>query len=377
MKRMSREGMGELLPGMKKQVRGRHGGGGYRDLAREFLSKSAKKATHDKYKSVMKCFRSYVVAEGVNMEPFLAPSEDTGGFALSVMAMELFEGFAIYCVVGKGLKVSVAAQYGTNVRTCITNESGWDLKGMGDGKWGRLTRLFGQLKKDFPGEKRIRLPVLQQDLIRIRGQLNLRTHEDAMYWAVMLMSFFGVNRGGDVLPQTQSGFDPEDDARRCDVSMEGADLMLLDLRENTKTGGKAGDFGYKPYVRDPGNPLCPVTAFENYAALDRLRPGERAESTPLFRHGNGKCTSTSDLLKFLKNKLSAVGLNAAHYGVHSLRIGGATAALSCPDGDKYTVKVMGYWLGDTVRLYTRPTREMVVALQRQMMRTQHTRLVTE
>ena len=77
-----------------------------------------------------------------------------------------------------------------------------------------------------------------------------------------------------------------------------------------------------------------MTTFENYTTQDRLRAGEATEKALIFRHANGKCTSTADVLKFLYSKLSAIGLNAAHYGVHSLRIGGATAALSCPDGEK-------------------------------------------
>ena len=149
----------------------------------------------------------------------------------------------------------------------------------------------------------------------------------------------------------------------------GSAERTLDFKQVESTVGVLGDIAQ--VVLRGSTHLCGF-----YAAMREAR------------RGTGRVPITAWLRRNLRwwqrylhsgapNKLSAVGLNAAHYGVHSLRIGGATAALSCPDGYKYTVKVMGYWLGDTVRLYTRPTREMVVALQRQMMRTQHTRLVTE
>ena len=112
----------------------------------------------------------------------------------------------------------------------------------------------------------------------------------------------------------------------------------------------------------------------HYIILDPTNKGENRRRTPLFRHKNGKSVSTKDVVKFLKREVAAIGLDPDHYSGHSVRIGGATAALSCPSGDEYTVKVMGYWLGEAVRLYTRPTREMVTALQREMMRSRHTRV---
>jgi hypothetical protein len=353
----------------------RFGGGGYRDRAYDVLATTNKPGTVRTNQSALNAFRLYAIAEGVDLEAFrLAPSEGANLAAMSVRAMEIFEGFAVFMVEGRGTTIGTAKQYGRTVRTDISNETGWDLKAMGDSKWGRLTRLFAKLEKLHPGKTRIRKPILQQDLLRIRERLDLRQHEQAMCWAVLLMGFFGVNRGGDVLPQTQSGFDPECDACREDVSFEGDDLMLLDLRGNTKTGAKTNEFDFKPYVRDRGNPLCPVTAYMHYISLDPTNKGENRRRTPLFRHKNGKSVSTKDVVKFLKREVAAIGLDPDHYSGHSVRIGGATAALSCPSGDEYTVKVMGYWLGEAVRLYTRPTREMVTALQREMMRSRHTRV---
>ena len=182
----------------------RFGGGGYRDRAYDVLATTNKPGTVRTNQSALNAFRLYAIAEGVDLEAFrLAPSEGANLAAMSVRAMEIFEGFAVFMVEGRGTTIGTAKQYGRTVRTDISNETGWDLKATGDSKWGRLTRLFAKLKKLHPEKKkRIRKPILQQDLPRIRERLDLQQHEHAMYWAVLLMGFFGVNRGGDVLPQT-------------------------------------------------------------------------------------------------------------------------------------------------------------------------------
>ena len=56
----------------------------------------------------------------------------------------------------------------------------------------------------------------------------------------------------------------------------------------------------------------------------------------------------------------------SHYGTHSLRIGGATLAMACPGASEYSVKMLGYWAGDSVRLYTRPTQGAMVELSKHM-----------
>ena len=153
------------------------------------------------------------------------------------------------------------------------------------------------------------------------------------------MGLFGVNRGGDVLSQTQSGFDPKCDACREDVSFEGDDLMLLDLRGNTKTGAKTNEFDFKPYVRDSGNPLCPVTAYMHYISLDPTNKRENRRRTPLFRHKNGKERQHKGCGKFSQERS-----NGYRPGSRPLQRAQRAHWRSCSS----TVKVMGYWLGEAV-----------------------------
>ena len=125
-------------------------------------------------------------------------------------------------------------------------------------------------------------------------------------------------------------------------------------------------------IRDAGTPLCPVTALEDYLACDPLERGADPNSCPLFRHTYGTSLSGDDIHKLAKAAVNIIGMKPEHYGGHSLRIGGATAALACNSGDKYMVKVLGMWVGESVQLYTRSTMEMLSVLLLEMMRNKKT-----
>ena len=114
-------------------------------------------------------FRRELERRGSKLPEGYRPIPGANLVVMSVRAMEIFEGFAVFMVGGRGTTIGTAKQYGRTVRTDISNETGWDLKAMGDNKWGRLTRLFAKLEKLHPGKTRIRKPILQQDLLRIES----------------------------------------------------------------------------------------------------------------------------------------------------------------------------------------------------------------
>ena len=194
------------------------------------MAASKKKRTKEKGSSAMSTFKKYAIAEGVDLGALgFVPAGGASLVILSARAMAVFERFAMFVVEGMGNAVSTAQQYGNNVRTQVNQDTGIDVKlGM---DWPRLTRMWANLKNAYPQKKRVRKPLLQQDLLKIRANLDFSKREHTMYWAVLLLNFFGVNRGGDILPQTQKGFDPKCDGCRGDVAFESNELMMLDSRD--------------------------------------------------------------------------------------------------------------------------------------------------
>ena len=70
-----------------------------------------------------------------------------------------------------------------------------------------------------------------------------------------------------------------------------------------------------------------------------------------------------------------MGKDPKLFGAHSLRIGGATAAIAAPSGDEHICSVLGYWLTSVVREYTKPGVDSVVKVCREMMESEHTEVL--
>ena len=97
----------------------------------------------------------------------------------------------------------------------------------------------------------------------------------------------------------------------------------------------------------------------NMLAVDPHRASE-AETTPLFRvPSTNEPISYRCVLDTTKQLMRAVGENPDHFGVHSYRIGGATALFTA--GAKETViRTMGRWSSDMHRLYVRACYEQCI-----------------
>jgi len=77
-----------------------------------------------------------------------------------------------------------------------------------------------------------------------------------------------------------------------------------------------------------------------------------AKFTPLFRLRSGSPITIDMLRDWVKRLMQAIGLDPAHFGAHSLRIGSATA-LFAAGADPNIIRTMGRWSSDYYRLYVR------------------------
>ena len=357
----------------------------YRTSAKRFLTSSLRKRTKQQYNTAMKAFKEYMMLEGLDFGSLSWDPAMHDETTKCREAEDLFMGFLMYCVEERGVKVSSASSYKTNAMTQINTESGLDLRYGRD--WSRLRRLTARLKDHYGQTKRTRLPLVQQHLRKMwstidameAGQLYKSSKYEALrrmmtklgakqIKALLSTMFFGANRGRDVLPADQSSFDDTEDCTVSDVKWTSYGHALRIKR--TKTGVNE-EFKAKPYVRVDSSDICPAKAMEEY--LEEMRRDCRCaigeeKSTPLFVRRDGKTTTTSDLYALVKACTEAIGLDKSKYATHSLRIGGATAALACDLGNEYVCGVLGYWVqnSEAMRLYTRPTEENMIPLLREM-----------
>jgi hypothetical protein len=326
-------------------------------------------------RTALRAFKEYLLLEGLDLAPFIITNTaEVSLLDQSIRSETIFMGFAEYLVTYRRVQVDPTAKsYVRSVRSQLADRTGQDPALGHD--WRRLVRLFGRLQADYPSKRTKRNPILQQHLLKFRERMDMTDSTCKMYWALALLLFFGVSRKGDHLPESRIRFDPATDTTRSDLQARDADMYVVKVKQ-TKTRKEDLNFDGKPLVRDRGNPLCPVTALEDYLSVDPLQAADDPTTTPLFRHANGSAVSRADIHTFVKVMTKEIGLKPENYRGHSFRIGGATAALCCEAGDKYTVQVMGMWLGDSVGLYTRPTVAMIKVLLRQMMGSTET-VVTE
>ena len=106
------------------------------------------------------------------------------------------------------------------------------------------------------------------------------------------------------------------------------------------------------HVQVEGNPTCPVTAVERVQQLFPERaPGGTEQDLPLFLWANGAPIKRSYVRELLGTAAQKRGLPRKRVGVHSLRVGGATALWVGTQGNVPLVKRMGRWGSDAVERY--------------------------
>ena len=114
------------------------------------------------------------------------------------------------------------------------------------------------------------------------------------------------------------------------------------------------------YLPEGGSLLDPVAALRRLFAKDPV-PRHLWGETPLFRDSQtNACLTVHQLRTVLRAWLAAIGLPAAKYGAHSLRIGGATAFFES-DGQKLEIQTQGRWDSDAYLAYIRVARERALA----------------
>ena len=110
-----------------------------------------------------------------------------------------------------------------------------------------------------------------------------------------------------------------------------------------------------------GETFDAVWLLEQWLEL-RGRLGIAAEA-PLFCWPNGSGITVAELRVEVRAVMEAAGLDSSLFGAHSLRIGGATAALAA-GVQPALIRLMGRWSSDVYEIYTRMSLEAALAVGR-------------
>jgi hypothetical protein len=275
-------------------------------------------------------------------------------------AEQLLMDFAIWLATcrpsGKPVSAKSIGKYISEVRAWHLRTTRTHLTG--DLDYSAIQGLIRGLARELPQPaKQRRWGVRTQDLARaIRSHLSAPTASASMWAAMLSTAFCGLLRAAEAAVQEGEAFDPLVNLTREDISFKvdekGNEYMVLMVRPAKQYPGALKDVPL--LISAGGSLLDPVRAMKRMLELDPVPVHERA-STPLFRLGQAAIT-VAQVRSMVKVLMRAIGLDERRYGAHSLRIGGATAALAAGLSPA-TIRAAGRWSSDIYLIYCRISKE--------------------
>ena len=270
-----------------------------------------------------------------------------------------FELWLVYC---KPLGNSIAPK---TARKYISQVQGWHRRHPqggftigGEAPLFRLRALTKGLRRDRGDGKVLRRwGVRTQDLARaLETQLAGGSAVEQNWRAALTVAFCGLLRGGEFAMQDGEVFDSVRHLTRADVRFfwEGGVLHAGVMIRQLKTTRFAGK-DVEVVLRGGGRLFDPVAELKRLIDLDYV-PHDKRATTPLFRDANGEAFTVRSVRDMVKALMEAVGCDPDRFGAHSLRIGGATAALAAGVPPE-VIRAMGRWSSEVYQIYMRLSRE--------------------
>lgn len=265
--------------------------------------------------------------------------------------------------------VSVRRVSPETARKYVSTVQGWHERTTGVRLAGglRMARLAAMLKgvENAEGGKRprrLRRGVTPRALAEaMRRCLGGASAEEANWVAALSVGFCGLMRAKELGRGDARESDWTKDVTRADVNFVakgGVPCAVVRMRPCEK--GRMGVQGktVRVWLAGGGRFLDPVAALRRMFEVDTV-PQEEWARTPLFREHDGSAVTTRRVRAVVKGLMRAVGENAEEFGGHSLRIGGATAAMAAKVPPPY-IKAMGRWSSEIYEIYCRLSSEAVV-----------------
>jgi hypothetical protein len=186
---------------------------------------------------------------------------------------------------------------------------------------------------------------------------------NAINWrAALSVAFCALLRAAEFALEPKAVWNGELNLSRADVSfftdedgVRCAALMMRPCKNGKYLRGKS----CRVVLRGGGSLLDPVAELWRLVHEDPVPKSERA-STPLFRTRSGSagasCVTVAEVRSIIKEMMRALGEDERLFGAHSLRIGGASAALAAGVPPS-VIRLCGRWNSDLWEIYARISRE--------------------
>ena len=279
--------------------------------------------------------------------------------------------FAIWLVTcapsGQRISVKTASGYVGTVRRWHKRRFNYDIGGDLDLSNLRDT-LKGMRRQINAPAKRKRYGVRPQDLAKAKSKHFKPSASDSsaeaiekLNWdAALTTGFCGLMRAAEFSLQANEELDYDRALTRADLEFAQIDghkvaiVMMRPAKNGRHVRGKT-----VPVILRSGTILDPVKSLWDLVQGDPVPESEKA-TTPLFRTrlgGSAAPLRVPQVRAVIRALMSSIGLDPRLYGAHSLRIGGATAALAAGIHPAQ-IRLLGRWNSDLWEIYTRATLEL-------------------
>ena len=199
-----------------------------------------------------------------------------------------------------------------------------------------MLRALPLTMRHFPSQK---LPVTPEILDQICAVCDQIGATGIVLKVAFTLTYYGFLRQSNIAPASRTGFDPSRHTTRGDVTLSPPGLVVQ--LKWSKTHQAPGTPALVPIPSVPGQRTDPVAA---YTSMLRAVP-TRSPADPLLTLPSRRPVTSRYLQRALRCILTALGLHAHAYSLHSFRRGGATTAFR-EGADFIDVKRHGLWRSD-------------------------------
>ena len=205
-------------------------------------------------------------------------------------------------------------------------------------------------------------PITPQILLAFKSHLNLDNPLHATFWAVCLVTFFGLLRKANLQCKGITQFDPSKHLRRGDI------LFFTDWASIINRWSKTIQFSQRiltvPLPRIAPHPLCPYSALRHAFGLVPAPLSGPAFIIPASTEGGLTPLTYGKFDCLLKLVAAKTNLDPSQVSGHSFRSGGATLAFQAQIPAEL-IKRLGDWQSDAYRSYIHiPGKDRIQAAQR-------------
>jgi len=270
--------------------------------------------------------------------------------------------FACWLVEVRGVTPETVRKYVSTVQAW--HERRFGVRLAGGLKMARLPAMLKGMVREQGGRRprKLRKGVRPRLLRKAMEQLiGGATAEEANWVAACTTGFCGLLRAAEMALGPGKRWAAATCLTRADVTFRKqggrrwAVLMMRPCKNDQVEQGKRVPL----LLPAGGRYLDAYEALRRLYALDPV-PEEEMERTPLFRNvATGASFTTRDIRAMVKMLMAGVGEDPRLFGAHSLRIGGATAALA-RGVPPVVIRAMGRWSSDIYEVYCRASDEAVL-----------------